>query len=93
MGLRLAMGAAPRRLVNQTLVQGMAPVLVGLILGTGAALAAGGALQGLVFAVAARDPLSLSFSVAALATVGFVACLVPAMRTARIDPVESLRER
>lgn len=92
MGLRLAMGAAPRRLVHQVLVQGMAPVVAGAAIGLVVTLAAAGVLGGLLFGVAARDPLTLALSVAALGAVGFMACLVPAVRTARIDPVESLRE-
>lgn len=92
MGVRLAVGADPARLRSEVVRQGMVPVLAGLALGLVGALGAAGAVRGLLFEVPARDPLSLGLTAALLAAVGLAACLIPAARAARTDPVRSLRE-
>jgi ABC-type lipoprotein release transport system permease subunit len=66
-------------------------VAVGVAAGTVLALAAGRWIASLVYGVSPRDPAVLAAAAAALLTVAVVACLSPARRAARVDPVETLR--
>jgi len=71
--------------------QGMRPVVIGLALGLGGALALSRVLQRLLFQVRATDPLTLVGVAALLALVALLACYLPARRAARIAPMEALR--
>ncbi len=90
-GVRLALGASRGAVVRHTIGSGMVPVAIGLVLGCAAALASGRLLSSLLFAVEPSDPLVVLGVVALLATVALAANLVPALRAARVDPIESLR--
>ncbi len=91
-GIRIALGAEPGRVVREVATR-VGWLVVG---GTGAGLAltviAGQELRAMVFGVAPFDPLTLAAAVAALAVAAGVATLVPALRAARIDPVGALRD-
>jgi predicted permease len=91
LGIRLALGSQRAGIVR--LVVGQALVLVGLALGLGvsAALGAGRLLESLLFAIDARDPLTLAGVVIVLAAVALVAAAVPAWRAARTAPAVALR--
>jgi putative ABC transport system permease protein len=90
-GLRIACGALPRQVFVAVLLQGLAPVLVGLGAGLPAAVAAARALRSLLFGVAAFDPASLiAVAVVVIATAA-VSCYVPARRASRLDPMTALR--
>jgi ABC-type antimicrobial peptide transport system permease subunit len=69
----------------------MWPVLVGIAAGTLAALASARVMKTLVFGVSASDPLTLAWVGAVLALVAVMACLAPAYRALRVDPVKVLR--
>jgi len=66
-------------------------VLVGIAVGTVAALASATVMKTLVFGVSASDPLTLAAVAATLALVAMMASLVPAYRALRLDPVKVLR--
>jgi ABC-type antimicrobial peptide transport system permease subunit len=66
-------------------------ILVGLIIGTLGALAAGRAMAGLLFGVPSWDPASLFFAALVLGAAGLLASWVPARRAVAIDPTEALR--
>jgi ABC-type antimicrobial peptide transport system permease subunit len=72
-------------------VNGLRPVVAGLVAGSVAALFALRALGGFAFDVRPLDPASLAGAVGALLVAGAGACLLPAWRAARIDPAVSLR--
>ena len=91
-GLRMALGASPSRLVRQVVGHGLGPVAAGLIVGVGAALAGGNLLRGQLFQVSPRDPLALVFVVALLLVVALVAAIVPARRATAIDPARALHD-
>ena len=73
------------------LSEGGALVGIGLAFGVGGAILLARAVQGLLFGVAARDPITLAAVAVIMATVGVVACWIPAARAARIDPGTALR--
>jgi predicted permease len=90
-GVRAALGAAPSRLLRGVLGGGLRDVGIGLALGLGLAIAAGRLLQGFLFGVEATDPLALAATLCALLLAGLAATALPALRAARIDPIQALR--
>jgi len=91
-GVRLALGAAPRTVVAMVLREGVTMAGLGLLLGLGGALALGRLLSSLVYQVSPSDPLTLGAVAAVLLAVAVVASLVPARRAMRVDPVSALRQ-
>jgi putative ABC transport system permease protein len=90
-GVRLALGADRRNLLSLVLAQGLWLVAVGLVLGLGGALLLTSQLRGLLFGVAATDLVTFLAAGFVLIVVGAVACLLPARRAARVDPLVALR--
>jgi ABC-type antimicrobial peptide transport system permease subunit len=66
-------------------------VAIGLAIGLVVALAAASLLERFLFGVAASDPLALSATLVVLLGAGFAATVLPALRAARIAPIEALR--
>ena len=64
----------------------------GIAIGLAVAIGAAGRLEGLLFEVAPRDPVILAFTALALLVVSALACAVPALRAARVSPMEALQE-
>ena len=91
MGLRMALGAAPRTVARSVLRQAMLPVAVGLAAGLVAAVGAGRAIRAMLFDVTPMDPATLLSVTAVLLTVGLLACYLPARRAMRVDPLVALR--
>ena len=90
-GIRTALGARTGDVLRLVIVEGMSPTLVGITVGTIAALASAKVMETLVFGVSASDPLTLAAVGATLALVALMASLVPAYRALRLDPVKVLR--
>ncbi len=90
-GIRTALGARSSDVLRLVVVEGMSPVLVGIAVGTVAALASGTVMKTLVFGVSTSDPLTLAAVAATLALVALIASLAPAYRALRLDPVKVLR--
>jgi ABC-type lipoprotein release transport system permease subunit len=90
-GVRVALGAAPGRVLGLMIRQGMTPVAVGLAVGLAAAAAATRALQALLFEVSATDSVTFAAVPALLAVVALLASYLPARRAARVDPLVALR--
>jgi len=90
-GIRTALGAQRPDIFRLVIVEGMSPALVGVAVGTLAALASAKVMKTLVFGVSASDPLTLAAVGATLALVALIASLVPAYRALRLDPVNILR--
>ncbi|HEY5907439.1 MAG TPA: FtsX-like permease family protein, partial [Vicinamibacteria bacterium] len=91
MGVRLALGARPVSLVSLVLGRSLYLAGLGLALGIGAALALSRLLQGLLFGVGPRDPLTLAGVAAVLLLATTAAAWLPARRAGRLDPAEVLR--
>jgi ABC-type antimicrobial peptide transport system permease subunit len=90
-GIRMSLGADASRVLRMVLGEGGLLLVIGLAVGLIGALLTTRLLQGLLFGVAPHDPLTLGAVAFLIATVGIVACLLPAMRAARVDPVTALR--
>ncbi|HLB38223.1 MAG TPA: ABC transporter permease [Gemmatimonadales bacterium] len=90
-GVRMAVGADQATLARLVLTQGTRLVVVGLVIGAAVALAVSRLMEGLVFEVGTRDPLSFMGAAAVLGAVALLASYLPARRAARVDPMEALR--
>jgi putative ABC transport system permease protein len=71
---------------------GMVPVIAGATLGIAAAIPATRAIRSLLFGVAPLDAVSFAIAPAVLVSVALAACLLPARRATRVDPLVALRE-
>ncbi|HEX8986083.1 MAG TPA: ABC transporter permease [Bryobacteraceae bacterium] len=91
-GIRMALGAAPRSVVWLMLRGMVLHVAAGLALGLAAALAAGRLVASLLYGVRANDPAHLAGSALILAFAAALAAYLPARRAARLDPMAALRE-
>jgi putative ABC transport system permease protein len=90
-GLRSALGASRGRTIRHVIAGGMGPALVGLAVGLGAAALLGRFLQSLLFGVEPSDPVTFAGAGFLLAASAALACLLPALWAARVDPMTSLR--
>ena len=90
-GIRMALGADTRRVVQLVMKRGAALVLLGLALGISGAIAFTRGLQSALYGVAATDLVTFATIAAVLGAVAMGACLVPARRAARVDPATALR--
>ncbi len=90
-GIRLALGAQPRKIFRFVIGRGLLLTLIGIGIGTGAALAATQLLSSLLFGVSAADPLTIGGIALLLALVALAACYVPARRATKVDPIIALR--
>jgi ABC-type antimicrobial peptide transport system permease subunit len=91
MGIRMALGAAQGEVLGMVLRQGMMPVLAGLAGGALVALAVGRYIESLLYQVSPRNPAAFAISGAVLVLVSVAACLIPARRATRVNPVDALR--
>ncbi len=91
MGIRLALGAAPRDIRALIVHRGMQPVLLGAGLGLAGGYGIARTIAGLLFEVDPADPLAFGVAAAAMLASGFVATWIPARRACRVDPVVALR--
>lgn len=91
LGIRIALGASPRHILNLVVRQGMALAFAGVTLGLGASFMLTRLIRGLLFGVRATDPITFAGISFLLAIVTLLACYIPAQRAARIDPLISLR--
>jgi putative ABC transport system permease protein len=89
-GIRLAMGAAPSRVLRAVIGRGLMLAGAGSLLGLVATLALGKSVSTLVVGVSPHDPLTLSATVGVLLLVSTVACAWPAWRASRVDPAVTL---
>ncbi len=92
MGVRVAMGADPRRLLRHALSMGMIPVVVGLAVGAAAALFATRLLRAGLYGVGATDPATFLGVLLVLAAAALAASWGPARRASRVDAMEILRK-
>lgn len=90
-GIRMSLGADAGRVQRMVLWEGGVLVGAGLVLGVAGALVLARLVQGLLFGIEARDPLTLAAVSLVMLLVGLGACWIPAARASRIDPGTALR--
>jgi putative ABC transport system permease protein len=90
-GMRVVLGAAPAQVIWLFLKRSFVQLGIGLTIGLAGAVGVGRLLQSLLFQTSPRDPVTLVAIVALLTFVGIAACVSPARRATRLDPVVVLR--
>ncbi len=90
-GIRAALGATPKALLAWALGMGLRWVALGLGAGLAASVGLARLMASLVHGISPRDPLALVWAAWVLATAAFLACLLPALRAARLRPFQALR--
>lgn len=90
-GIRLAIGAQRQDIIGMILGGGFRLVALGVAIGLAAAFALGRLLQSQLYGVSAYDPVTFAGTAGLLAVVALAACLVPAWRATRVDPLVALR--
>jgi putative ABC transport system permease protein len=90
-GIRMAMGAARHDVLRLVVLQHLRPALIGLAIGLAGAVALSRFLDSLLFGVGATDPATFAAVACMLLIVAALACLIPARRATRVDPVIALR--
>ena len=90
-GIRMSLGADRGRVQRMILKEGGVLLATGLALGIAGALLAARVIRGLLFGVAPHDPATFIGVAVMIGAIGMVACWIPALRAARIDPAIAMR--
>jgi putative ABC transport system permease protein len=90
MGVRMALGAQAADVLGLVMRQGLVQLAIGLLLGLGLAVGVSSLLQMLLFDVNPRDPAIFAAIGTVLTLTAAAACLVPAARATRVDPLRAL---
>ena len=91
MGIRMALGARPATVVRLVVREGMVFPFAGLLIGVIAAVASTRVLRASLYEIAPTDPVVFGGTMVILLLVSVAACLLPARRATRVDPLEALR--
>jgi predicted permease len=91
LGIRMALGAQRDQLLQLMLFDGLRPALLGLGLGLVGSMVATRIFESMLFGTKPLDPVVLGGVIATLLTVAVLACLAPAWRASRLDPMQALR--
>ena len=90
-GIRMAIGAQQRQVLGLVLGSGLRLVAIGVAIGLAGAFALTRVLQTLLFGITAHDPLTFAGNAALLIAVATAACVLPALRATRVNPIIALR--
>jgi len=90
-GIRVALGAKREQVMREMLLDGMRPAVFGLVVGLAASLEAGQLMRDLLYEIKPLDPAVYAAVAATLLAVAAFACIVPAWRASRVDPMRALR--
>jgi predicted permease len=89
-GIRMALGATPARILRTVMRRGLVQLAIGLVLGLTGAYAATGMMRTLLFGIVPSDPISFATASLVLLSAGFLACWLPAWRATKVVPVQAL---
>jgi putative ABC transport system permease protein len=90
-GIRIALGARTRDVLQLVVTQRMKPALTGVALGLAASFGLTRLMKSLLFDVSATDPLTFAVITLLLTAIGLLACWIPARRATKVDPLVALR--
>ena len=90
-GIRLALGAEPKHILRRVLKQGLALIVLGIVLGVAVSLGLTRLLASQLWGVSASDPWTFAAVIVAVLSAGLAACFFPARRATAVDPVTALR--
>lgn len=90
-GIRMSLGADSGQVQRMVLREGGVLVAIGLGIGVTGAYFVGRVMRGLLFGVAPHDPVTFAGVAVLMGTIGVVACWIPALRAARVDPAVTMR--
>ena len=91
-GVRVALGAAPSRVLGMIMREGVSLALVGIVGGAALAFGLTRFLSGLLVGVGSNDPITMAVVAVVIVSVALMACYIPARRALRVDPVVALRD-
>ena len=91
LGIRIALGATTRGVLQLVIGGGVKLVMLGIVIGIAGAIATGRLLAGLLFGVNSTDPMTFTVIALLLAGVSVLACYIPARRATKVDPLVALR--
>jgi putative ABC transport system permease protein len=91
-GIRIALGAQARNILKLVAEQGLRPVAIGLAIGIVAGLLSARFIEAFLYGVSAFDLITMGLTVLVLGIASLVACLLPAVKAIRINPVRVLSE-
>jgi putative ABC transport system permease protein len=90
-GIRMALGAAPRQVLGLVVSHGLKLTIAGVIIGLGTSLALTRFIGSLLFGISPTDPFTFAVVAISLTLVAIAACCIPARRAMRVDPMMALR--
>jgi ABC-type antimicrobial peptide transport system permease subunit len=90
-GIRMALGAQRAEVLRMVLLDGMGPVLVGLLLGLVGGATAANFIRSMLYGTSPLDPMVLVSMVGVLLLTAVIACALPAIRASKIEPMQALR--
>ena len=90
-GIRIALGAQREQVLRLMLADGLRPALIGLVLGLAASAVTVRLIRSMLYDTQPLDPVVFAAVTAALLVVAALACMAPAWRASRLDPMQALR--
>jgi len=90
-GIRIALGAQRSQVLRVVLIDGLTPVLFGAAVGLAGAAVAGSLIRSMLYGASPYDPLVIAAMIGCLLATAIAACVIPAWRASRIDPMQALR--
>jgi len=90
-GIRIALGAQRTEVLRLVLLDGLRPVILGLLIGSAGGATAGALIRSILYGTSPFDPVVMAGMVGCLLLTAVVACAVPALRASRIEPMQALR--
>jgi predicted permease len=90
-GIRIALGAKRSEVLRLVLIDGLRPVVVGLVIGLAGGAAAGMLIRSVLYGTSPLDPVVFAMMIGSLLLTAMIACVFPALRASRIEPMQALR--
>jgi len=90
-GIRIALGAQREQILRLILFDGLRPTLLGLILGLTSSAGATQLIRSMLYGTAPYDPPVIAAVILVLLSIASIACVFPAFRASRLDPMQALR--